>query len=111
MLAADPGTATAVARHRGRGFRRLLVALVLAVVVLGAGFLWFVGRVPIAEAEPAQNADGIVALTGSAFRIADALDLLAAGHGKRLLITGVNPITRPVEISRTARNDGSVIWL
>jgi uncharacterized SAM-binding protein YcdF (DUF218 family) len=53
-----------------------------------------------AEEAPARNADGIVALTGGPFRINDALDLLAAGRGKRLLISGVNPLTRPGEISR-----------
>ena len=52
------------------------------------------------ESLPARNADGIVALTGGPFRINDALDLLAAGRGQRLLITGVNPVTRPGEISR-----------
>ena len=54
----------------------------------------------MAEAAPARNADGIVVLTGAAFRISDALELLAAGHGKRLLITGVNPLTRSREIAR-----------
>ena len=39
-----------------------------------------------------RNADGIVALTGGPFRINDALELLAAGRGRRLLITGVNPV-------------------
>ena len=55
---------------------------------------------PVTEAAPARNADGIVALTGGPFRINDALDLLAAGRGKRLLISGVNPATRRGEISR-----------
>ena len=40
-------------------------------------------------------------LTGAAFRINDALELLAAGYGRRLLITGVNPAPRvAAEISR-----------
>ena len=46
------------------------------------------------------KADGIVVLTGSRFRISDALELLAAGHGRRLLITGVYPATRLSEIAR-----------
>ena len=62
--------------------------------------MWFVHQMPAAEAAPARNADGIVALTGGPFRINDALDLLAAGRGQRLLISGVNPATRPGEISR-----------
>ena len=40
-----------------------------------------------------RNADGIVVLTGGASRIADAIELLAAGRGKRLLITGVHHAT------------------
>ncbi len=64
-----------------------------------AGFFWFVQALPMVEAAPAHRAEGIVVLTGAAFRIGDALDLLASGHGKRLLITGVNPLTRSREIS------------
>ena len=85
---------------RVRGRRALLGVLALAAVVLVADFLAFVHQMPAIEAAPARNADGIVALTGGPFRINDALDLLAAGHGKRLLISGVNPLTRPGEISR-----------
>ena len=46
---------------------------------------------PVVEAAPSRNADGIVVLTGGALRISDALELLASGHGQRLLISGVNP--------------------
>ena len=49
-----------------------------------------------------RNADGIVVLTGGAFRITDALELLAAGRGKRLLISGVNPAPR-VQRNRAPR--------
>jgi uncharacterized SAM-binding protein YcdF (DUF218 family) len=76
------------------------MVLGLAVLLLGADFFVFVHRMPVTEAAPTRNADGIVALTGGPFRINDALDLLAAGRGKRLLISGVNPVTRPGEISR-----------
>lgn len=83
----------------GRGWRAVLTVLAFAVALLGADFLWFVHQMPTAEVAP-DRADGIVALTGGPFRINDALDLLAAGRGKRLLISGVNPVTRPGEISR-----------
>jgi uncharacterized SAM-binding protein YcdF (DUF218 family) len=76
------------------------VVVCLAVLLFGAGFLWFIRLVPVSEAAPAGNADGIVVLTGGALRINDALELLAAGRGRRLLITGVNPATRSREISR-----------
>lgn len=81
----------------GRG---LLIVLGLAGALFAGGFLWFVQGIDANENTPARNADGIVALTGGPFRINDALELLSAGRGKRLLITGVNPITRPGEISR-----------
>ena len=80
--------------------RRLLLVVILAVAAFGAGFLWFVNLTEANDGAPPGNADGIVALTGGPFRINDALELLAAGRAKRLLITGVNPVTRPVEISR-----------
>jgi len=71
-----------------------------AGVLLGLGFLWFIWRVPTEEVALEQNADGIVALTGGASRIADAIELLASGRGKRLLISGANRATNSNEISR-----------
>jgi uncharacterized SAM-binding protein YcdF (DUF218 family) len=85
--------------RRRRGGRITLVILGLAVALLGADFFWFLRQMPTVEVSPTRDADGIVALTGGPFRINDALDLLAAGRGKRVLITGVNPQTRPHELS------------
>ena len=57
---------------------------------------------PAEEVALTRNADGIVVLTGGASRVADAIELLANGHGKRLLISGVNPgtTTRPKSRAR-----------
>ena len=89
----------------GRPLRALARAVLLcaAVAVAGfvAGFVWFVWHVPDEEVELNQNADGIVVLTGGASRISDAIELLAAGHGKRLLISGVHRATTSAEIART----------
>src|SRR6478736_2947607 len=85
---------------RRRLGRFTFLVLCLAIGSFGMGFLWFLHLVERAEEMPARNADGIVALTGGPFRINDALDLLASGHGKRLLISGVNPTTRRGEIAR-----------
>jgi len=71
-----------------------------AGLLLGLGFLWFIWRVPADEVALDRNADGIVALTGGASRVADAMELMAAGRGKRLLISGANRTTTPGEISR-----------
>lgn len=91
-------TGKAGAPWRG-GLRLCALGVGLVLVLVSAGFLWFVRLLPADEIPPPVQADGIVALTGGASRISDALDLLAAGHGRRLLITGVNPITRPSEIA------------
>jgi uncharacterized SAM-binding protein YcdF (DUF218 family) len=66
-------------------------SLVLAGVLAGvAGFVWFVSQLHSTEEKPARNADGIVVLTGGSSRVSDAMELLAVGYGKRLLISGVH---------------------
>jgi uncharacterized SAM-binding protein YcdF (DUF218 family) len=77
-----------------------LVAAAGAAVLLIAGYFWFVAQIPDREAELARKADGIVVLTGAAARIPDAIGLLAAQRGQRLLITGVYRNTRSREIAR-----------
>ena len=85
-----------------RKVMRAILLVVLAVaVVFGGGFVWFVLHVPDTEVALDRNADGIVVLTGGASRISDAIELLAAGHGKRLLISGVHRATSSAEIART----------
>ena len=92
---------------------RLLARAVMFAVVAGAaiicgGFVWFVYHVPAEEIAIHSNADGIVVLTGGASRIADAIELLAAGRGKRLLISGVHRTTTTAEIARiNPRYEGS----
>lgn len=102
MLSVGQGTAQeGTGRRRPwRGLRATLLVLCLAGLLFAGGFLHFVGSMPTTETPPSRNADGIVVLTGAAFRISDALALLAEGRGKRLLISGVNPTTRAQEIAR-----------
>ena len=92
------------ARARRRLLRRIgmswLFACSAAAVGLAAGFTWFVWNVPVEEGRVEQSADGIVALTGGASRIADAIELLASGRGQRLLISGAYRATNAHEISR-----------
>jgi len=70
------------------------------LLLIGLGFFWFLRNVPDEEVSLDRNADGIVALTGGASRIADAIELLASGRGKRLLISGAYRATNSKEISR-----------
>jgi uncharacterized SAM-binding protein YcdF (DUF218 family) len=71
-----------------------------AAMLVGAGFWWFVWSVPTGEVALDRDADGIVVLTGGSSRIADAVELLSAGRGRRLLITGVHRATTSQEIGR-----------
>jgi uncharacterized SAM-binding protein YcdF (DUF218 family) len=85
--------------RKSRWLRRIaqavLVFIAAAAVAFLAGFVAFASFLPSKEVDIPRHADGIVALTGGAFRIHEAIELLAAGHGRRLLITGVNPTTSP----------------
>jgi uncharacterized SAM-binding protein YcdF (DUF218 family) len=72
----------------------------VAALSIGLGFIWFVRHVPAEEVSLDRSADGIVALTGGASRITDAIELLASGRGKRLLISGAYRGTNSNEISR-----------
>jgi len=87
------------------GFARWIGFFTMAAGIAGAlllcgGFLWFASQVPAEEVTLDHGADGIVVLTGAATRIPDAIELLAAERGKRLLITGVNRDTSKREIAR-----------
>jgi uncharacterized SAM-binding protein YcdF (DUF218 family) len=77
-----------------------LVLCASVVLLVGLGFLWFIRQVPAEEVTLTRDADGIVALTGGASRIADAIELLASGRGKRLLISGAYRATNSTAISR-----------
>ena len=87
---------------RRRVVRCICVAPVVALLVLIGGFLWFALHIANEESPLDRAADGIVALTGGASRITDAVELLASGRGRRLLITGVAPTTNTAELIRLA---------
>jgi uncharacterized SAM-binding protein YcdF (DUF218 family) len=66
-----------------------VTSLALGCAWLG-GFIWFAtDAIRLPPSPPA--ADGIVALTGGADRVATAIALLHAGRGRLLLISGVGP--------------------
>jgi len=94
-----------------RGFLRAAVVVVLAVVFVGAaiGFVGFLSLLRGAEMKPASKADGIVVLTGGSSRVSDAMELLAGGYGKRLLISGVHPTNAASDISRSLSENQSLL--
>jgi uncharacterized SAM-binding protein YcdF (DUF218 family) len=75
-------------------------AATCAAIVGFLGFLAFVYSLDRSEQWPETRADGIVAMTGGAQRIGDAIDLLDKGYAKRLLISGVNENTSRDQIAR-----------
>ena len=81
------------------GITTMFAGAAAAVLAL-AGFFWFVGQIATEEVTLDSKADGIVVLTGAATRIPDAIELLAAERGKRLLISGVHQSTNSKEIAR-----------
>jgi len=87
----------------GRGLRivtSFMGIVTFVIVVFFGGFILFASAISHEEEDFHRSADGIVALTGGPSRIADAVELLTAGRGQRLLISGVNPSTTPSELIR-----------
>jgi len=84
-----------------------LLAFGAAVLIVGFGvFVWYL---PSRQIVLDRDADGIVVLTGGTSRVNDALELLAAHRGKRLLITGVNTGTTTADIAREIPNYKSLL--
>jgi uncharacterized SAM-binding protein YcdF (DUF218 family) len=88
-------------RRAARPLTRLLAtAALLGAAALAFGFPWFASRAGGEVGRLDRGADAIVALTGGASRIEDAVGLLASGRGRRLLITGVGASTNAAELMR-----------
>ena len=75
-----------------------------AAVASLAGFLAFSSLVNADFADDIRPADAIVVLTGGEARIPEAVKLLAQGKGRRLLISGVNPVTTRGELVSVTPN-------
>ena len=96
-------TETLPGTKKGRGARVLRFALCLfgcLMLAIVGGFGLFLASLDRLEHLPPTSTDGMVALTGGQQRIGDAIDLLAQGFARRLLITGVNERTSREEIAR-----------
>ena len=84
----------AATRRRGvLGVARIATfALIGTAALFAGGFGIFASHVSeLATPRDVATADGIIVLTGGPARLDAALALLAAGKGKRLLISGVHP--------------------
>jgi uncharacterized SAM-binding protein YcdF (DUF218 family) len=94
-----------------RGWLRATIVAGLAIVFVGAaiGFVGFLSQLRASETKPDGKADGIVVLTGGSSRVSDAMELLAAGYGKRLLISGVHPTNDASDISRSLPDNQSLL--
>ena len=79
------------------------------LILLAGEFVRFVSSIASDEVSLESKADGIVALTGAAGRIPDAIELLATERGKRLLITGVHRATSSREIGELRHSIPSIL--
>jgi len=96
---------------RPRGWLRAVIVGSMAILFVGAavGFIAFLSQLRGVEIKPARSADGIVVLTGGSSRVSDAMELLAGGYGKRLLISGVHPTNAVSDISRSLPDNQSLL--
>lgn len=80
--------------------RLCLFAAALAGAAILSGFAFFAVKTTHMAAPDAPRTEAIVAMTGGSSRISDAVALLGAGNGRRLLISGVNPTVQNRELAR-----------
>jgi uncharacterized SAM-binding protein YcdF (DUF218 family) len=107
----DDDSALTTRARPPRGWLRAIIVGGMAVLFVGAavGFIAFLSQLRGVEIKPASNADGIVVLTGGSSRVSDAMELLAAGYGKRLLISGVHPTNAVSDISRSLPDNHALL--
>jgi uncharacterized SAM-binding protein YcdF (DUF218 family) len=105
----DKSPKAPIAARRGWLRAAIVAGLALVFVAAAIGFVGFLSQLRGAEMKPARNADGIVVLTGGSSRVSDAMELLADGYGKRLLISGVHPTNAASDISRSLSDNQSLL--
>lgn len=76
--------------HDFTGHRAGLYGATLLFLCWLAGYAAFSAHIAALKHIPAQRADAVIVLTGGTGRIGMGLDMLAAGQGRHLFITGVN---------------------
>src|SRR5580700_10676091 len=106
---ADQPKASPAAAPRGRLGAAIVAVLAITLAAATAGFAGFISQLRGTETKPGRTADGIVVLTGGSSRVSDAMELLADGYGKRLLISGVHPTNDASDISRSLSDNQSLL--
>ena len=98
----DGALATSLRGATGwRRFRRLAAgAAVVSALALLVGYAGFAAQIPLSEPSAVPRTDAIVVVTGGSQRIGDAIGLLGAERGSRLLISGVNEKTGREELAK-----------
>ena len=97
----DDRSPNAPSRVPRRLLRAAIIGLFGAVLLAAVGFVGFLSKLRYVESAPERKADGIVVLTGGSSRVSDAIELLASGYGRRLLISGVHWTNGTADISRS----------
>ncbi len=88
-------------RRHGRTLLRTgAILLALTALLFVAGFALFIRQIQTGTPDDSVRADAIVVLTGGESRVTEAVRLLAAGSGQRLLISGVHPRTTGAMLRR-----------
>ena len=106
----DDRSKTALIAAPSSHLRAAFVILLAIAFLAGAiGFIGFLSKMRGSETKPYRTADGIVVLTGGSSRVSDAMELLADGYGKRLLISGVHPTNAASDISRSLPDNQSLL--
>jgi uncharacterized SAM-binding protein YcdF (DUF218 family) len=106
---ADQPSASPSAAPRSRLRAAIVAVLAITFAAATVGFAGFISQLRGAETKPARSADGIVVLTGGSSRVSDAMELLADGYGRRLLISGVHPTNAVSDISRSLTDNQSLL--
>jgi uncharacterized SAM-binding protein YcdF (DUF218 family) len=89
-------------RRKSRFVRIAAIVSALCLAIYAAGFAIFLSEVSAYRTDaPVRRADGIVVLTGGVARIDEAVKLLNAEKGDRLLISGVHPSASRSVLAKT----------
>jgi uncharacterized SAM-binding protein YcdF (DUF218 family) len=75
-------------------FRRIVSFLLIGWLL---GLAWFVVSLP--QPSGKTRTDGVIVLTGGAGRIERGISVLKDGLAQRMLVSGVDPAVRPIELA------------